>query len=193
MQAIPTTYRGIRYRSRLEARWATFFDELHIRYAYEPKAFTHEGENYVPDFYLPATKTWVEVKPSFNNLSTDTWWTFFNAVEYGGFLDDVCECYGTTRGLLLLDGLPDRNMDDLDSIPVHPLLQHHKGVWINPTQFTFRGLIPRDHCNWTYQCLVDDELSRMLTGDRFPKFMDMPIGSAAEVHEAYRRAKYTRF
>jgi hypothetical protein len=27
--AIPTMHGGIEYRSRLEARWAAFFDELH--------------------------------------------------------------------------------------------------------------------------------------------------------------------
>ncbi len=46
--AIATTYRGIRFRSRTEARWAAFFDELHWPWEYEP----HDLVWYVPDFVL---------------------------------------------------------------------------------------------------------------------------------------------
>ncbi len=38
MKAIETVYRGYRFRSRLEARWAVFFDEAGIDWRYE-----HEG------------------------------------------------------------------------------------------------------------------------------------------------------
>jgi len=46
--AIQTTYRGIRFRSRTEARWAAFFDELGWPWEYEP----HDLIWYVPDFVL---------------------------------------------------------------------------------------------------------------------------------------------
>jgi hypothetical protein len=36
IKAIPTMYRGRQYRSRLEARWAAFFDELGWHAEYEP-------------------------------------------------------------------------------------------------------------------------------------------------------------
>ena len=39
---------GIRFRSRLEARWASFFDEIGWRWEYEP--FDLEG--YIPDFLI---------------------------------------------------------------------------------------------------------------------------------------------
>jgi hypothetical protein len=32
--AIPAVYRGIEYRSRLEARWAAFFDETGWKHTY---------------------------------------------------------------------------------------------------------------------------------------------------------------
>jgi hypothetical protein len=35
--AIQTHYNGYHFRSRLEARWAVFFDECGIRYQYEPE------------------------------------------------------------------------------------------------------------------------------------------------------------
>lgn len=59
--AIPTAYRGCRFRSRLEARWAVFFDHLNISWRYEPQGFVIGGETYLPDFLLECG-TWVEVK-----------------------------------------------------------------------------------------------------------------------------------
>jgi hypothetical protein len=34
--AIPTDYNGVRFRSRLEAKWAAFFDRCEWRWTYEP-------------------------------------------------------------------------------------------------------------------------------------------------------------
>lgn len=60
--AHPTTYRGTRFRSRLEARWAAFFDLLAWRWEYEP--FDLYG--WVPDFRIEQAANnplLVEVKP----------------------------------------------------------------------------------------------------------------------------------
>ncbi len=56
--AIPTEYRGIRFRSRLEARWACFFDACGWRWDYEPSDFN----GYIPDFRIG--HTYLEVKPA---------------------------------------------------------------------------------------------------------------------------------
>lgn len=51
MKAIETYYNGYRFRSRLEARWAVFFDTLGVRYEYEPEGFElDDGTWYLPDF-----------------------------------------------------------------------------------------------------------------------------------------------
>jgi hypothetical protein len=50
MKAIPTRYNGLQFRSRLEAKWAAFFDE--INWPYEDFVMT--------EFYRPLL---VEVKP----------------------------------------------------------------------------------------------------------------------------------
>ena len=63
IKAIDTLYNGYKFRSRLEARWAVFFDEIGIEYRYEPEGFDLDGVWYLPDFYLPGLETWVEVKP----------------------------------------------------------------------------------------------------------------------------------
>lgn len=59
----PTDYNGTRYRSRLEARWAVFFDSLGIEYVYEPEWIPIPGHKYRPDFYLPDCDMWAEIKP----------------------------------------------------------------------------------------------------------------------------------
>lgn len=60
---IPTNYRGCRFRSRLEARWAVFFDALEIAWQYEDQGYLVDGTPYLPDFYLPHLRAFVEIKP----------------------------------------------------------------------------------------------------------------------------------
>lgn len=66
-QAVPTTYAGIRFRSRLEARWAWILDQfLRGRWEYEPRTFGWADRGYLPDFHvhLPDGRhVWLEVKP----------------------------------------------------------------------------------------------------------------------------------
>ena len=60
---IETEYNGYRFRSRLEARWAVFFDQLGIKYEYEPEGFElSDGTWYLPDFYLTESNSFFEVK-----------------------------------------------------------------------------------------------------------------------------------
>ena len=67
--AIPTEYKGYRFRSRLEARWAVFFDACRVNWEYEPEGFAlPNGQQYLPDFLLHGctgrcpTDLYVEVK-----------------------------------------------------------------------------------------------------------------------------------
>ena len=53
-------YGGIEYRSRLEARWACFFDLWGYRFTYEP----FDGNGYIPDFLLHADPALAEIKPA---------------------------------------------------------------------------------------------------------------------------------
>ena len=60
--AINTHYAGCHFRSRLEARWAVFFDHLNITWEYEPQGYEFDGQRYLPDFHLPTMGIDVEVK-----------------------------------------------------------------------------------------------------------------------------------
>ena len=63
IKAIETVYNGYRFRSRLEARWAVFFDAVGIEYEYEPEGLIlSDGTPYLPDFYLPKFHSYFEVK-----------------------------------------------------------------------------------------------------------------------------------
>ena len=62
IQAIETLYRGYRCRSRLEARWLYFLDLIGMKYEYEPQGFHVNDIYYLPDIYIPAYSTFIEVK-----------------------------------------------------------------------------------------------------------------------------------
>lgn len=62
VKPIETRYDGYKFRSRLEARWAIFFNALKIPYLYEVDGFDLEGTWYLPDFYLPKHDCFIEIK-----------------------------------------------------------------------------------------------------------------------------------
>jgi hypothetical protein len=93
LTAIETVYRGCRFRSRLEARWAVFFQTLGVRWEYEPEGFKlSTGEWYLPDFrvQLADVLLWCEVKPT--GQSTDLFWRFFNDLFPGEEVPDFSVC-----------------------------------------------------------------------------------------------------
>jgi hypothetical protein len=82
MKAIETTWNGLRFRSRLEARWAIFFEVLGLKWEYEPEGFEmSSGRRYLPDFkvrypgqnFSETSYHWFEVKPNFIGITTKEW------------------------------------------------------------------------------------------------------------------------
>ena len=71
MKAIETRYNGWFFRSRLEARWAVYFDSIGIKYEYEPEGYELPSGWYLPDFWLPQVRMFAEVKRDggFDNLA----------------------------------------------------------------------------------------------------------------------------
>ena len=80
IKAVKTAYNGYLFRSRLEARWAVFFDELKIKYRYEPEMAEVGNvivQNYIPDFHLEGIDLYVEVKgnhPTENEIRKAAGW-----------------------------------------------------------------------------------------------------------------------
>lgn len=94
INAIETQYKGYRFRSRLEARWAVFFDAQGIEWQYEIEGFELPSGRYLPDFWLPQVSMWGEVKPG-----------PFSELELQKCKD--LAVLGENRGVLLLAGQPD--------------------------------------------------------------------------------------
>lgn len=71
IKPIETNYKGFRFRSRLEARYAVWLDALRFEWRYE-----HEGYDlgqfgwYIPDFWLPTLECFMEVKPRPTGLNS---------------------------------------------------------------------------------------------------------------------------
>lgn len=95
MKAIETKYRGVRFRSRTEARWAVFFDAMNWRREYEPEGFELKSGRYLPDFKIwPGDEPrWFEVKPFTDGCPDDPRWVDL-AVGSGMF---VLTAYGMHR------------------------------------------------------------------------------------------------
>ena len=58
-----TIYKGKEFRSSLETEMAYLLDSMNLKWLYELKRFRlSNGKSYLPDFYLPELKIWIETK-----------------------------------------------------------------------------------------------------------------------------------
>lgn len=55
-------YHGFLMRSTWEVKYAKYLDKNEVKWEYEPKAFDLGNTTYTPDFYLPETDTYIEIK-----------------------------------------------------------------------------------------------------------------------------------
>jgi hypothetical protein len=63
MKAIPTTYKGTQFKSRMEADVAFVLDAMGMEWVYEPESFLlDDGTHYMPDFWIEQQRLWVEVR-----------------------------------------------------------------------------------------------------------------------------------
>lgn len=65
LSPIETHYKGYRFRSRLEARWAVFFDAIQKDWRYEVQGYQlPDGRRYLPDFVINDWRdAHIEIKP----------------------------------------------------------------------------------------------------------------------------------
>lgn len=97
IKAKETVYKGINFKSQLEARWAIYFDELGLEWVYEPDTYKiNEHLRYTPDFYLKKADLYVEIKPiiQFWDSTKDVLLKFSNHIK-----KDVVMCHGTPTAL----------------------------------------------------------------------------------------------
>jgi len=90
------------FRSRLEARWAVFFDEIGLKWIYEIEGFVlNNGICYLPDFYFPELLCYAEIKPDITLTDIEV----TKLVEFS-----------KERQIVLLQGLPSNNNHKLYSV-----------------------------------------------------------------------------
>ena len=159
--AIETHYAGCRFRSRLEARCAVFFNAMGIPWMYEPEGYVVNGRAYLPDFYLPECATWVEVKGSVDNLDLD----LLRAASR--CLPDLCPI-GPVGGLDGGRGKYERGpkLMLLGSIPT-PLTRGDYG-WI-----VFDNQGDRDFTRWGFGTYHKNHRPWWLVGDNWPKMIEL--------------------
>lgn len=99
---IATRYAETIFRSRLEARWAAFFDLLEWKWTYEP----FDGSGYIPDFLIKGGRPFVvETRPA------------VTCGEYEGAGKSISipwELFPRERVVLGVDPLPDFSQDTFE-------------------------------------------------------------------------------
>lgn len=112
LRPIQTYYKGYKFRSRLEARWAVFFDACGVAWEYEPEGFDlGNGLYYLPDFLLHGLTgrvkgdLWVEIKGVMTEESARKILAF-SGVEDESDSEDFTD-YRVKRPILVVGGIPD--------------------------------------------------------------------------------------
>ncbi len=191
IKAIPTKYKGYKFRSRLEARWAVFLDTLGVEYRYEDEGFQLEMPDfdkpgadgipgvktvwYLPDFWIPSWGVFLEVKPDRepNDGETERAWTL--AMESEKPVLVVCgQPWPGEYNILLFDdeGMPsDRPAEFIECA-------RSDALWVRA----------KDHDDdWALRLEAD----RMSTDGRI-RFAFVP-GIVGRLYKAYQAARSARF
>lgn len=194
--AIQTNYKGYRFRSRLEARWAVFFDAVGLDWKYEEQGYEVDGHRYLPDFWLPASNAWAEVKGDPDGLRKD-----FQRMS--AILGRQSPLPGFTEGntaLIVLGDIPDATRETI----LHPTLHRGDAGLLRRTWGFFApgnkgATFAYDHSpSWLYAFFAKHETGGG-AADAQSSFWNVeawPVegkGSWAAVNEAYRAARRARF
>lgn len=182
LKPIPTVYKGYRFRSRLEARWAVFFDVCGVKWEYEPEGYDlGNGISYLPDFVLHDVETTHD--NHYDNLY----------VEVKGDLNlpekDIKKLENFPEPLLLLGPIPDG-----DSIK-ELMFSIQEVCDISPYPFSFTYVDGDDGYSClpvgiTKQGVLSTKQGLFLTGNQQYPYDDI---DAVKTVKAYAAARAVRF
>lgn len=198
MKAIETVYAGHHFRSRLEARWAVFFDTMKIVWRYETQGYEHAGRRYLPDFYLPEFAAWIEVKGDPDGVDRERLAAFLADGEgLPNFKN--CAVQGVTgTGLILLGDIPRPGQ----GLPMHPVLVHSEARGLHKIWCAFfpndAGAFPWQQADGPLALLegvfwVSNE--KLLESEKYWRVETKRAGtrSLAEIESGYDAARMARF
>jgi hypothetical protein len=191
IKAIETRYAGCRFRSRLEARWAVFFDTLGIKWEYERQGYEifdrlgiceTKSWWYLPDFWLPEHEVHAEVKGSLTGAELRR---LASAAAYLSAPQGGC---GEGSDLILLGPIP-------YELSVSPFRLHmHKGeLQVSPWRGDLAGPF---HCWHEHHHLADDVegIIDVPASQIIHKLLEgCPNTLSYAIREAYEAARSARF
>lgn len=162
IKPIETIYKGRRFRSRLEARWAIFFDSIDIGWEYETEGFQIGNTKYLTDFKLLSfgpkeVDLFVEIKPRRPSI------------------EEIQKCYevsiGTNTDMLLICGTP--GLPEFSEIGENWNLKTGYVALNFPAQITIKGEEQNTPFEfWAQSC-------------RFTLFQTGPDGNSLDVWPIY--------
>ena len=193
IKALPAYYNGIKFRSRLEARWAIFFDELGLTWEYEPEGFELENNcKYLPDFLIKdlhgrfTGDLYIEVKGNIANCD----WNKLEGFVYGDYEKDgsIFGGYKIKRPLLVLTDIFHRT-NSLEEkfyvLRVCEAADHNKKVC------TFLFVDGKD--NWNCILGVNPKgQGELFTGDGEYSFFNSDLYRTQDAFEKARDAQFDR-
>lgn len=199
IKAIETNYMGCRFRSRLEARWAVFFDTLGWDWQYEKQGYKigwHENDmlSWLPDFEIITPNRqhfYVEVKGDPNFFVGNKW---FNRLDFHGGPPGFPDCGWSnnyrdgSKPLLLLGDIP--RFSDPASIFYVPLILHYKGVQGMLAQLDEYDVCTDGHFHW---CNLDSGPEGIKDFQVVVEKGDQPYHGTVRVADAMRAALGARF
>ena len=174
IDSIPRAYKGIVFRSTLEASWAIMFDRLGWSWQYEPFRFP----GWIPDFVI-AEKILVEVKPNAE---------LAEFVEYDKYNSATVSTKFSSAEILLLGEAP-LPSGDLHKSPALGWLierpndqRHHGIIWDTALGYG----IANDYSNWRCRITGAYEGGAGIVGADWKVIRQMWYDSCAEARNLDR-------
>lgn len=121
-KARPTLYKGIRMRSRLEARYAQHLDRNGFRWEYEPDCYGDETGDYLPDFLIVGNASGASRHPTRLYIEIKPFLTVATVIDAAPRMERIFATH-PTADLVIYAPNKDRGFDNPDAA------QFYKGDW----------------------------------------------------------------
>lgn len=180
MKAIETRYKGYRFRSRLEARWAVFFDSLGVYWEYEREGFSLGNSGfYLPDFWIGRLRYQDRQYPE-GNPPTPGWYVEIKPVALSDREESLCRKLAVTTKHVVYALAGNVGAGQFASYKYHPSRPQFGGICQRPS-----------YEDGVFDSFYNDPFLFYLCSDATPKEGDW--AGRAELDAAFAAARSARF